>query len=307
MAARDPFAARGTWLRCALHTHTTSSDGELPPAKLVRHYERAGFDVLAITDHGLRTEARSSDGLLVLRASEIYAQVDGHATGAHVLGLGIRRDPERLRGRRAGLAETVAWILAQGGVPFLAHPYWSGLRAERFESCEGLVGLEVYNAACELQIGRGLSSLQWDEALGAGHLLYGIAADDSHQPGYDSALAWVWARCDERSREAVLDALRTGCFYSSTGPVVHELELSGDTLELRCSAASSVTLLAGKEQGARVNSGRLGYRYRGEILEENDAGEIVAVRLRLPPRARYGRIEIADARGRKAWTNPLWY
>jgi hypothetical protein len=306
MAARNPFAARGSWLRCALHAHTTSSDGELPPAKLVRHYDRAGFDVLAITDHDLRTDARSTNGLLVLRASEIYADVNGRATGAHVLGLGIRSDPERRRGRRPGLAETVAWILAQGGVPFLAHPYWSGLRAESFEGCEGLVGLEVYNAACELQMGRGLSSPHWDEALEAGRHLYGIATDDSHQPGYDSAMAWVWARCEERSRDAVLDALRTGCFYSSAGPAVHELELDGDTVELRCSPAASVTLLAGKERGARVNAGRLGYRYRGEILEENDAGEIVAARLQLPPRARYGRLELADARGRKAWTNPLW-
>jgi hypothetical protein len=307
MAASNPFAAPGIWLRCALHAHTTRSDGELPPDKLVRHYERAGFDVLAITDHDLRTEARSTDSLLVLRGSEIYADVDGRATGAHVLGLGIRRDPERRRGPRAGLAETVSWILAQGGVPFLSHPYWSGLRPERFEDCEGLVGFEIYNAACELQVGRGLSSLHWDEALEAGHLLFGIATDDSHQPGYDSALAWVWARCAKPSREAVLDALRTGCFYSSAGPVIHELELSGDTVELRCSPAASVTLLAGKERGARVNSGRLGYRYRGEILEENDAGDIVASRLRVPPRARYGRIEIADARGRKAWTNPLWH
>ena len=46
-----PFEGDGVWLRCALHAHTTNSDGEMAPDMLVRHYEWAGFDVLAITDH----------------------------------------------------------------------------------------------------------------------------------------------------------------------------------------------------------------------------------------------------------------
>ncbi len=51
----SPFDAPGLWLRCALHAHTTNSDGELAPDLLVRHYEWAGYDVLAITDHWVRT------------------------------------------------------------------------------------------------------------------------------------------------------------------------------------------------------------------------------------------------------------
>ena len=49
------FLQKGTWLKCALHAHTTNSDGELAPADLVRHYEEAGFDALVITDHWIRT------------------------------------------------------------------------------------------------------------------------------------------------------------------------------------------------------------------------------------------------------------
>ncbi len=51
-----PFDEPGEWLRCALHAHTTNSDGDLPPERLVRHYDRAGYDVLAITDHWVRTD-----------------------------------------------------------------------------------------------------------------------------------------------------------------------------------------------------------------------------------------------------------
>src|SRR3954451_15564696 len=79
---RNPFDTDGLGLRCALHAHTTESDGELPPAMLAEHYRRAGYDVLAITDHWRRTAATSLDGLLVIASSEINVLLpeerDGH-------------------------------------------------------------------------------------------------------------------------------------------------------------------------------------------------------------------------------------
>src|SRR5919201_1710375 len=258
---RDPFATDGPWLRAALHTHTTNSDGELPPELLVRHYERAGFDVLAITDHWVRTVAPSTERLLVLPGTELDADVGGPGREAHVLGLGVDADPARPATSFPPLAETVAWVAEAGGVPFLAHPYWSGLRAAEFEDCQGLVGLEVYNAGCELEVGRGLAGVHWDDVLQQGRPWLGIAVDDCHHPGFDSSLAWTWVRAAERSPEAVLEALASGSFYSSTGPRIEELGVEGP---------------------------------------------VGAAPLELPRRAPYGRLEVGDARGGKAWTNPLW-
>ena len=68
-----PFEGDGVWLRCALHAHTTNSDGEMSPDMLVRHYEWAGFDVLAITDHWVRTVERSTRKLLVIPSTELNA------------------------------------------------------------------------------------------------------------------------------------------------------------------------------------------------------------------------------------------
>jgi hypothetical protein len=304
--APAPFALDGRWLRCALHAHTTNSDGELPPDMLVRHYEWAGFDVLAITDHWIRTVEPSTDRLLVIPSTELNAQAGGPEHDAHVLALGLEVDPVLPEDEFAPLPETVAWVAEHGGVPYLAHTYWSGLRTDQFEDCEGLLGIEVWNAGCELEIGRGDSSLHWDEALERGRRLWAIAADDSHHPGYDSSLAWTWVRCAARTREAVLGALRDGAFYSSTGPEIHELELEDGAVVVGCSPAASVTLLAGRARGARVNAGRLGYPHRGTILGRNDDGLITAARLEPPPGTPYGRLEVADVEGRRAWTNPLW-
>src|SRR5437762_10769456 len=99
LAAVTPFEEASSengsvWLRCALHAHTTNSDGELAPDLLGRHYEWAGYDVLAITDHWVRTDERSTRKLLVIPSTELNATAGGPEHDAHVLALGVEADPE---------------------------------------------------------------------------------------------------------------------------------------------------------------------------------------------------------------------
>jgi hypothetical protein len=302
----SPFDSPGMWLRCALHAHTTNSDGDLPPQALVAHYDRAGYDVLAISDHWVRTDEPSTDGLLVIPSAELNARAPTREDDAHVLALGIETDPVIPELDFEPLQDVVDWVGANGGVPYLAHTHWSGLRADQWETCEGLVGIEVWNTGCELELGRGDASLHWDEALERGRRLFALATDDSHHPGYDSRIAWTWVRARERSCEAVLEALRDGAFYGSTGPRIDSVELTDGDVTVRCSPAQSVTLYTGRSRGARANAGLFGYSSNVEILDRNDDGLLTAVRLTRPFRQPYGRVEVADARGNRAWTNPLW-
>jgi hypothetical protein len=302
----SPFDTEGQWLRCALHAHTTNSDGELVPELLVRHYDWAGYDVLAITDHWVRTAAASTDRLLVIPSAELNAHAPDRQNDAHVLGLGLEADPEIPDLDFAPLPDVVGWIAENGGVPYLAHTYWSGLRTEQWEDCEGLVGIEVWNTGCELELGRGDSSLHWDESLEGGRNLFAIATDDSHHPGFDSGFAWTWVRAAEKSQAAVLDALRSGSFYGSTGPRIDAVELTDGDVTVHCSPAASVTLYTGRSRGARVNAGRLGYPNHGQILERDENGLITAAKLERPFRQPYGRVEVAAPDGTKAWTNALW-
>jgi len=293
-------------LRCALHAHTTNSDGELPPASLVRHYERAGYDVLAITDHWVRTAEPSTDRLLVIPSAELNATAPTREDDAHLLAFGVEADPVPPAGAFAPLADVVAWIEDNGGVPYLAHTYWSGLRTEQWWDCPGLYGLEVWNSGCELEVGRGQAAVHWDEALERGRALFALATDDSHHPGFDSGFAWTWIRSAEKTQAAILDALREGAFYGSTGPLIHDVDVADGEVVVRCSPAHSVTLYTGRRRGARVNAGRLGYPHHAEVLERDAAGLVTAARLARPASARYGRIEVADAAGNRAWSNPLW-
>ncbi len=300
----NPWQAAGPWLRCALHAHTTNSDGELAPRMLVRHYERAGYDVLAVTDHWFRSDPPSTERVLVLASAELNCVLPGDRDG-HVLALGIADALETLEGERLDLAGTGAWITGHGGVAYLAHPYWTGATPGTLELPETVAGIEVYNAGCELEIGRGLSAVHWDALLDAGGRCFALATDDSHHPGFDSDLAWTWVRA-EPTVDGVLDALRTGCFYATTGPRITAVTAGGGAVEVQCDPCQSVTVVFGVSSGAAVHAGRLGYRYGGEILATTTDGLITTARVDLPETAPYARIEVTDARGKRAWTNPIW-
>ena len=114
----DPFTTDGEWLRCALHAHTTRSDGELEPDALAAHYAPCG---LRRARHHRPLEADGSGyrrPLLVLPSVELNCILPAARDG-HVLGFGIvsgrrsRRSRRRVRGPGSGppgsSPTTAAW------------------------------------------------------------------------------------------------------------------------------------------------------------------------------------------------------
>jgi predicted metal-dependent phosphoesterase TrpH len=126
-------------LLCELHSHTSWSDGSLTPRELVDLYGRAGFDVLAITDHTtvsgcvgerefgaylgeleLEAErARKLYGLLVIPGLELTVDDPDPTRAGHALALGLRR----FVGVSDGLEPALRAARAQGAALVAAHPY----------------------------------------------------------------------------------------------------------------------------------------------------------------------------------------
>ncbi len=318
----SPFDGEGVWLKCALHAHTTESDGDVSPAELAAAYRSAGYDVLAVTDHWRLTVAPETPGLLTVPASELSCDLGAVDRVADVLVYGVRELPDDPGGDRrnwivdeeehweqrtfADLAAAARFAREHGGVAFVAHPYWTGLDAAPFLGCDEPVGLEVYNAGCEHESGRGDSSTIWDAALETGRTVFGIAADDAHVAASDIGHAWTWVRAMERSPEAVVGSLRSGRFYASTGPELLSLAWDGAELEVACTPCRQLVLQLEREHGSSVLARGADRQAHGRILERDADGLITRAVLAQPWVATvYVRLRAVDAAGRSAWTNPL--
>ena len=114
-------------MKVDLHSHSTWSDGLLPPARLIGRAGERGVDVLALTDHdetGGLAEARdacAAAGVTLVNGVEISASWGGQTI--HVVGLRI--DPAcselanglaRLREGRHDRAESIARELEKVGI-----------------------------------------------------------------------------------------------------------------------------------------------------------------------------------------------
>jgi len=285
----SPFSLPGRWFKGNLHTHTTQSDGDRTPERATAWYREQGYDFLAITDHWVLTQGRQEDGFITITGAEL------HGEGYHLLTLGLSALPDPARADSP--QETIDAVLAAGGLAYFAHPYWTGQLTADIVPIQGIHGIEVFNSVCEKMIGRGYSLVHWDELLTCGRRLQGLAVDDVHWRHGAQGGGWVMVRAPRLAEEDILNALRQGSFYATTGPSILDLRIvQGQdgvaALEVACSPCSRITFHA---------MGPYGRRY-----DAPDGGALERASFALRQEQRYLRVECRDAHGGAAWSNPVF-
>ena len=196
----NPFALPGQWFKGNLHTHSTTSDGQLTPDEVVDWYRSRGYHFLALTDHRIPSEARPvAEDFIMLSGIELDG-IDPTVGLFHVIGVGFERTPDlsfyednpSWLETTVDMQEMINNLQAAGAIVFLAHPYWSGEMSKNLLDMEGCFGLEVWNGACEVWDCKGLSAVHWDDLLAAGRRLWGLGTDDCH---------WWPGRADAGARQ----------------------------------------------------------------------------------------------------------
>lgn len=298
------FAKPGRWFKGAVHVHSSASDGQCSPGEVLAAYRRRGYDFVCFGDHWVVTAPADDQGVLVIPGCELHTWgkgPNGLTYDTHVMCVGIAEAPPRpdepicdhLTGRDL-------WNLARARSEYcvLAHPWWSAVTPQLIkEDCAGLAAIEVYNHNAELWHGLGGGEYVWDMLLNGGHRVDALAVDDLHgDPSDDRFVAGhVMVRAEQRSAEAILAALKAGDFYSSTGPAIEEVRFGPDgALSVRTSPAVSVTFRT--------------YRYYGQQFTAPADNPITELTWQLrPAEMRFVRMEVADAQGRRAWSNPFYF
>ena len=291
-------------LKGSLHNHTVSSAGKMTsPAEIRQIYQDAGFQFAAVTDHDRRLDQLpwtdqeyqiSEPGKFVLlRGFEASFPND------HVNCIGsLPRDLTSAPGQQGFVRE----VTQAGGLAFLNHPAKHSQRPERVldhPEFHTLYGLEVYSGARVAKAPGALATELWDASLARGLRWWAFASADCHN--YDPELpdspsngyVVVFARAIEA--HAIMDALRAGRFYASTGVEVERIGRTDGRLDVVSANADTITFVGRRGPLETVHGRAASYQIAG------DEGYVRVELQRDEP-----CFPTPGAPPKSAWLQPLW-
>ncbi|MCI8441090.1 MAG: PHP domain-containing protein [Provencibacterium sp.] len=306
----------GIFFKANLHAHTTLSDGRLTPEQLKDFYLAHGYSIVAYTDHRRYAFHKElcDEHFLALAAYEVdineWPKIPGDFSRVKTYHINlydcdpengaeekvrINPLPERRYGDTDYINHFVEEMRACGFLACYNHPYWSLQNYEDYKDLRGFFAMEIYNHGCEIDGLFGAHPQAYDEMLRTGSRLFCLATDDNHNshpaesPLCDSFGGFTMIKAPALRYGDVIEALKAGSFYSSTGPLLEELTLENKQLHIRCSPVEKIYV---------ITEGRRCYynvAEPGQTLSE--------ATFTLQGDEGYFRVDCRDSSGRHAYSN----
>ena len=153
--------------------------------------------------------------------------------------------------------------------------------------------MKLWNSGCEMEDGVDFNNGPiWDELLCQGKRIFGVATDDGHKME-QHCRGWVRVNAQKNVSD-ILRALREGAFYASTGPEIYDFYIDDNKVaHVKCSPCATVKFFC-----SRVT----------KLLRSEDGSPITEMAMECPVRDDlfYLRVEVTDADGHVAWSNPIF-
>ena len=298
------FSAAGGVYRGNLHGHSTHSDGLKSSADAAALYRGRGYDFTCLSDHlwiDTRyaattvndTRALDSESFITIASAEIHCPGKAHDRGGlwHIVATGLPLDFRCADKSETG-PQLVRRAVDAGAFVAIAHPEWHSLTSDEAMSLAraGAHGVEIYNHSCMVKAARGSGVATLDHLLNEGVRIHATAGDDSHIFDNDAFGGWVMVAAPELNAAGIVDALKRGDYYSSSGPDIIAIRHDKDSIEVESSPVSRI-ILAADRNVARARAGQGITRAVFDIKELN---------------LRFLRIVLQDDRGAQAWSNVFW-
>ena len=308
----DAFSRPGSFYRGNLHTHSLRSDGARTVEQVVGDYRARGYDFVSLTDHFLPnahfrqgepgfitvTDARThdDDDFLTIPGAELHGPAMENGEMWHIVAVGLPVDFPELRDGESG-PEVARRACDVGAFVGLAHPHWNVVsESDALAVVDIIDAVEIYNHGCEVEVSRGYGLHMAEMLLNKGHRVTQYAADDAHfkhQRGTfnDAFGGWVQVKSETLTADAIVAALKSGDYYSSTGPELHDIQLDDGTVRVSCSPVETV-LVSGRGATFRRDHDVSLIEFEADIREMRETPYIC--------------VTVIDAEGRRAWSNPIW-
>jgi hypothetical protein len=271
------------WYRGNLHTHTSESDGDSSPAEVVRWYREHGYDFLVITDHN-KVTAVHDDKVLLIPGEEVTDRFAKKPLHVNAIGIAKVVTPRHGDSIVSTLQHDVDAVHEAGGIAEINHPNFGwAFGADEMRQINGFTLLEIASGhpLVNMQGGGGVKSAEamWDDLLRARKRVYAVAVDDAHYFHCDAKVddysppgkGWIVVRAEKLDEASIVQAIRHGDFYASTGVMLDAIDFDGKDLHVKI-----------HEDGVA--------KYRTTVVRDKN----------------YVRARVDDSNGRSAWTEPFF-
>jgi predicted metal-dependent phosphoesterase TrpH len=306
MKQLSPFSLPGRFWRGNLHTHSNLSDGALDPRDVVEAYKKAGYDFMMLSDHFIHhfnwpiadTRGFRSNNFTTIIGSELHAPETSAGELWHIVAAGLPLDFPKAEPNETG-AELARRAHAAGAFVGIAHPAWSQLTIEDGRAIDCAHAVEIYNHGCAIECDRGDGFYLFDRLLNEGKRLTAFATDDAHFKAPDYFGGWVHVKAESLDPEALLAALKKGHYYSSQGPLIHDITLSGKEIDITTSPVDDIAVVCGISRTCiRFGKAITGATFDLSALERGWL---------LKKKSPWFRVVALDHAGKRAWSNPVWW
>ncbi|MFK4300253.1 hypothetical protein ABH892_000345 [Paenibacillus sp. RC254] len=296
-----------------IHAHSFRSDGEYTVEQMIEAYRSKGYDFMCLSDHEIyfHSDAYDTETFIMLDGYEMACEMERNTTGQqyHLHGLldrsllaekPFQHDEEHAKPDYESL-DTIQQLIdemrSKGNLVIMNHPEWSKNREEDLHKLEGYAAIEIYNHQSEIQEAVGYGVSYWDYVLKRGKQVNAIAADDAHGGPTDMVVSefyggWIAVETDQLEQQAIIEAIKAGHYYSSNGPMIHDLRIENDRFKVKCSPVRSIRFITFPDNG---------------LAEMDPTGQcITEAEYIIQNNEQYVRVECVDASGRVAWSNPIY-
>lgn len=308
------------WAKTQTHMHTTASDGTSTLAQVVSNYSSRNYNVLLITNHNVVESCSSytnlSNNFLCINSEE---WTPGSGAIKHVIRANVSSHVATGTSTDAEVQNAMNTAKNEGGFAIAAHPNWSSTiwSSASLASFQNYSIMEIYNGVIERLTPSPYAIIKWDDVLLTGKTMYGIASDDMHIISSDFDKGWSKVYMSEFTKEAYMNSMMTGYFYSSQGPSMdtapftltcdgaasYHMGQSANCSEVSVSATISATNSSFKVQNVTlVKNGVAVYRNTSCPNSQDCAfsySENVSA-------SGYYRLEATDSNNKQIWSNPIW-
>ncbi|MDO1585684.1 CehA/McbA family metallohydrolase [Rhizobium oryzicola] len=305
-----PIENVSRWLKGNHHGHSIRSDGADTPEANISAYEAAGYDYFALSEHDVYVDPQDyqpSTKMIMLPAVEITTD-----RGQTLMFLGA--DGPTPAANTLTLPQVVRYVNERNGLFIADHPNWvykpftKHAPVEELLAASEIGAIEIYTGTIERFEGDPSSVDVWDWMLTKGRVVYGHATDDQHSP-VDRFLGWNRVQLregEEATAKTIIEALRMGRFYASTGVTIDEIGTSTNGTEIIVeSNAEELKWIVKGGMVADITKGGSGRLSIHDIVEKDRIAHPWK-RFQEAKDVMYVRVEAIGPRGTKAWSQPFF-